>query len=140
MSWYEINTYLRNPIRVKLISSRFLKTLLQFFLVIWVFSPIFPFLKSSLLYLIIFPVLTCLVHNCEISWRFYYFYLLSPLFCDQFPLIPISMCLRDPITMRVVLSEFLKILLQLLLVIWVFSPIFSLLQALFLIWSSSQCL
>ena len=37
-----------------------------------------------------YTVPTCLVYNCEIFQRFFYFHLLSPLSCDQFPLIPIS--------------------------------------------------
>jgi len=38
---------------------------------------------SSLSYLIISPVPTCLVHNCETSQKSLYFHLLSPLSQDQ---------------------------------------------------------
>jgi len=52
-------------------------------------SLLFLLFLSPLCYLIISLVPNCLMHNCKTSWRSFYFYLLSPLFSDQFPLIPI---------------------------------------------------
>jgi len=52
----------------------------------------FPFYStlclSSLSYLIISLVPTCLVHNCKTSQELLYFHLLSLLFRDQIPLDP----------------------------------------------------
>jgi len=83
-----MNTHLRDPIMVRLISSGFLILYYHFF---WLFEfPPFPPFQALFAYLIISPVPTCLVHNCETSWRFYYFHSSSSLYCDQFPLISIS--------------------------------------------------
>ena len=50
---------------------------------------------------------TCLVHNCETSQRFYYFHLLSPLFCDQFPLIPISDIVNVVVVVSIIVFQIL---------------------------------
>ena len=54
----------------------------------WIIFYPFPIIKLSPFYLITSPVPTCLVHNCEISWRLFYFHLLSPLSQDQIPFDP----------------------------------------------------
>jgi len=92
VSQCKTNVCLRDPTMVRLTSSRFIKKLYYNFfqLLEFLFSPPFPLFQALFVHLIISLVSTCLVHNCETSWRFYYFHLLLPLFCDQFPLIPIS--------------------------------------------------
>jgi len=73
------------------------------------FPPLFSLFLSPLCYLIISPVPTCLVHNCETSQRFFYFYLLSPLFVIKFPLIPISSMKRasaEPRTKALIMVVF----------------------------------
>jgi len=68
-----MNARLREPITVRSISSRFINILLSFCLVSWVVPLYPPLFLSSLLYLIISPVPTCLVHNCETSRRSFKF-------------------------------------------------------------------
>ena len=90
MSQHEMNMHLRDPIMVRLTSSKFIKNFIIIYFGYLSFLPLFPLFQAFFVYLIISPVPTCLVHNCETSQRFYYFHLLSPLSCDQFPLIPIN--------------------------------------------------
>ena len=54
----------------------------------WIIFYPFPIIKLSPFYLITSPVPTCLVHNCETSWRLFYPHLLSPLSQDQIPFDP----------------------------------------------------
>ena len=67
-TWHEINTCLRDPI-VRSTSSEFIKTLLLIFFSYSSVLSFIPLFLSSLCDLIISPVPTCLVHNCEISRR-----------------------------------------------------------------------
>ena len=83
MSQRETNVRLRDPILVRSISSRFLNTLLLFLSVFWIVPHYFPYSKALFCYLIISPVPTCLVHNCETSQGLLYFHLLLPLSRDQ---------------------------------------------------------
>jgi len=89
-----MNIRLRDPITVRSASSGFIKTSLPSLSVIRVFPLYSPFFKLSLLFDHL-PVPTCLVHNCKTPQRFYYFHLLLPLYCDQFPLIPINVLLIE---------------------------------------------
>jgi len=64
-----------------------------FFRSLWIVPHYFPYSQALLCYLIISPVPTYLVHNCETSWGLLYFHLLSPLSRDQIPFDP-HQCLR----------------------------------------------
>jgi len=79
----ETNAHLRDSILVRSILSGFL----SFFIILSFSYSSFPFYPtlclSSLSYLIISPVPTCLVHNCETSQRSLYSHLLSLLSRDQ---------------------------------------------------------
>ena len=80
--------HLGDPIMVRSTLSGFLSTLLLFFQFFWIVPYYFPYSQALLCYLIISPVPTCLVHNCETSWKLLYFHLLSPLSQDQIPFDP----------------------------------------------------
>ena len=77
------NARLRNPITVRSTSSGFIKKLDYSFFQLFEFHSLFSLFLSSFCHLIISSVPTCLVHNCETFWSWFYFYLLSPLSCDQ---------------------------------------------------------
>ena len=90
-TWHETNTCLRDPIMVRSTSSEFIKTLLSIFFSYSSILSFIPLFLSSLCDLIISPVPTCLSAQLwDISEVLFYFHLLSLLFHDQSPLIPIS--------------------------------------------------
>jgi len=80
VSQHETNTYLRDFIIVRSILSRFIKNFIIISFSYLSFPPLFPLFQLLFVYLVISQIPTFLVHNCETSWRFYYFHLLLPLF------------------------------------------------------------
>jgi len=78
-------------------SEIYLKWILKYVIIIsfsffGLYPIISPYSQALLCYLIISPMSTCLVHNCEISWGLLYFHLLSPLSQDQIPFDPHQWC------------------------------------------------
>ena len=88
MSRRETNARLRDPITVRFTSSGLSTYYYYPFGFFWIISYPFPIIKLFPFYLIISPVPTCLVHNCETSQRLFYSHLLSPLSQDQIPFDP----------------------------------------------------
>ena len=88
MSRCETNARLRDPITVRSTLSGLSTYYYYAFGFSWIIFYPFPIIKLSSFYLITSPVPTCLVHNCETSWRLFYPHLLSPLSQDQIPFDP----------------------------------------------------
>ena len=114
MSRRETNTCLRDPITVRSTSSGLSTYYYYSFGFFWIIFYPFPIIKLSPFYLIISPVPTCLVHNCETFRRLFYSHLLSPLSQDQIPFDPHQryqawvLALRPDLTIKWCLVEYLS--------------------------------
>ena len=90
MSQRETNIRLRDPITVRSTSSGLSICYYCSFGVFWIIFYPSPHYKALLFYLIISPVPTCLVHNCETSQRFAIPICCHPCLKIKFPLISIT--------------------------------------------------